>query len=470
MGVKTNRCRCDVAARCVIATLATAPTVCSQAAAQDMAAIEQYARVPENLTISVNYRLRYETLDGRFRSGLLGSDQILAQRLLVAAEYDFGGFYVGAELQDSRQHLADTGTPLGGDDVNAVELLRGYVGYRAESAFRTGDRLDVTAARITMDVGSRRLTARNRFRNTINGFTGLNAVWTGPGDDTLQAFYTLPVARRPADLARLLDNEVEVDEENSRQRFWALHYTRPQTFGDLTAEVYLFGLQEKDRDDLQTRDRSLLTPGFRLYKERSAGGFDYEIETALQFGHAALSSAPDAPRLDALAHFHHLHLGYTFDDAWRTRVLLQYDYASGDDDPTDGDNGRFDTLFGARRFEFGPTGIYGALARSNVNAPGARLEVQPTTRWRGFVGYRAAFLAAGRDALTTAGVQDATGGAGRFVGHQVETRVRYDLIPGAVRLEAGAAYLKDGRFLETAPNTSPSSDSLYGYSQITFDF
>ena len=82
--------------------------------------------------------------------------------------------------------------------------------------------------------------------------------------------------------------------------------------------------------------------------------------------------------LDHFAHFHHLSLGYSFDVPWSPRLSLHYDYASGDDDPSDGDNSRYDTLFGSRRFDYGPTSIYGAFARSNINTPGVRLALEPS--------------------------------------------------------------------------------------------
>ena len=62
---------------------------------------------------------------------------------------------------------------------------------------------------------------------------------------------------------------------------------------------------------------------------------------------------------------------------WSPRLIFQYDYASGDDDPNDADNNRFDTLYGARRFDFGPTGIYGPFARANLSTPGMRIKLKP---------------------------------------------------------------------------------------------
>ena len=42
-----------------------------------------------------------------------------------------------------------------------------------------------------------------------------------------------------------------------------------------------------------------------------------------------------------------------------------------------GENNRFDTLYGARRFDFGPTSIYGPFIRSNLNSPALRLFFKP---------------------------------------------------------------------------------------------
>ena len=78
-----------------------------------------------------------------------------------------------------------------------------------------------------------------------------------------------------------------------------------------------------------------------------------------------------------MAGFAHASAGYTFDAAWTPRVRVAWDYASGDADPNDGQNNRFDTLFGARRFEYGPTGIYGAVFRANLNSPEIRLILKP---------------------------------------------------------------------------------------------
>ena len=131
---------------------------------------------------------------------------------------------------------------------------------------------------------------------------------------------------------------------------------------------------------------------------------------------------------------------------------------------------RFDTLFGARRFEFGPTGTYGALARSNLSSPGVGLEFSPSDRIYGFAGYRAAFLASSRDFWTTAGVWDPSGASGTGIGHQVEAKLQYSHPPGNLRFEAGGAVLLEGELLRNAPNSAGEGDPLYLYTQVSLTF
>lgn len=424
---------------------------------------------PAWLELGGSYRVRYETLDGIFRAGTEGSDQILVERLLFAAQANFEPFYAGFELQDSRAQLDDAGTPLGTDDVNAAELLRAYLGVKRSDVFVSGDQIDVSAGRMTLNFGRGRLVARHQFRNTINSFTGVRALWEGLGGKRVQAFYTLVVDRRPNTRPRLDDNDIVFDAESLEARFWGVDFIHEDIFGWLTGETYVFGLQEDDRSDFPA-NRNLLTPGVRLFTAPAKGAWDFEIEAAAQVGESrSMTSPASTADLDHRAGFVHAEVARTLDTPWSPRLVLEYDYASGDDDPDDGENNQFDILFGALR-ELGPTGIYAALARSNISSPGARIEVEPSANLDGFIGYRAVWLASDQDALPNAGVQDPSGASGSFVGHQIEARVRADLIPENLCLELGGAYLVDGDFLQNAPNATRGGDTAYFYSQATLSF
>lgn len=431
--------------------------------------LAETASIPDGTFLSGSFRLRYENLDGRYRSGRSGSDEVLVLRTLLHGEIDLGNVRIGAEIEDSRQEMGDSGTPLSATLVNTAELLQAYFEWTVDDLLGSGIKGVLKAGRQTMDLGNRRLLARNRYRNTLNSFNG--ADWQMRFGDGIQAraFYVLPVVRTPSDSSSLDQNEVEFDEEDTNFRFWGIQASTDNTAWEGSAEIYLLGLDENDTDERATRNRKIYTGGFRLYRPRKACQFDYQVESMIQWGQSRTSTSSSTD-LDHLAHFQHAEFGYTFEYPWNPRLLAQFDYASGDDDPNDGKNNRFDTLFGARRFDFGPTSIYGAFARSNLISPGIRLQVKPADTVSGFAGYRANWLESDRDAWTTANVTDASGLSGGFLGHQVEVRVRWDPAPGNLRLETGMVRLFQGEFGRDASDAVAEGDSTYYYVQSTFSF
>ena len=421
--------------------------------------------LPNTLMLSGQHRMRYETLDGQFRTGRAGGDQALMFRTSLLAEISLDRFRIDVEGLDSRVSLADAGTPLGNTDVNPLDLLQAYVDLSASDLFAKGSKSVLRGGRMTLDLGSRRLVARNSFRNTINAFTGIDWQWTGPAQNRFRAFYTLPVQRLVD--GNPLDNEPEFDRQDADVRLWGLYYAPARLpWGD-QGEIYLLGLHEDDRSDLQTSNRELETAGIRLYRQPAAGRFDYQFESIYQFGESrATAATSDVTVLDHFAHFQHAEIGYTFESPWSPQLLLQYDYASGDDRGGDGDNNRFDTLYGARRFDFGPTSLWGAFGRANLSTLGLRLNLKPAERLSAFLALRGFWLADGDDAWTTAGIRNPTGSLESFIGTQIEVSLRWDIIPKSVQVELGGAYLAAGDLMTRANK----GDASYFYSQWVLSF
>ena len=423
------------------------------------------------LTLNGAQRTRYEHLFNQFRGGRPGDDRALSLRTSLNVELRFQSFRIHTEIMDSRAYLADANTPIDASVVNPVDLLQGYLAYGLDDFIVGGADGQVRAGRFTLELRSRRLVARNRFRNTVNAHTGIDLQWSNPGSLDVRAFATLPVQRLPSASEDLEENRGERDRESFDVVFWGAFVSAPSLIGDVTLESFLFGLHERDGADRPTRDRSLITTGFGLFRAPASGEFDLDVESAIQFGTSRSTADPgNNTDLDHLALFAHLAAGFTLDAPWSPRVVAQYDYASGDGDPEDGDNGRFDALFGARRFEFGPTGIYGAIARSNIHSPGVRIEARPSSATDVFVGYHPFWLAEARDGWTTSGLQDTTGGSGSFVGHQLETRARWRVKPEHISLDVGVANLIRGRFARETPGANPGGDTTEIYAQVTLAF
>lgn len=414
-------------------------------------------------SLSGDHRTRYERLSNQFRAGLDGVGRALMLRTLVAAELDAGHFMLRAELQDSRSYLADSLAAVTTSMVNPLELLQAHIEIPLGDRSGRGNRSVLRAGRITMDIGSRRLVSRNRFRNTSDGFTGVEWRWTGAGESRVRAFYTAPVERRVS--GNILDNSPRFDKEWSSVRFWGVHFSRPDQRRGGRGEVYYYGLDEADAPGLATADRHLHTIGVRFHRPATVAGFDYEIESALQFGRSRASRAAAAD-LTHVAHLQHIGAGYTFAVPGTPRLQLQFDHASGDRDPADDRNNRFSSLYGSRSFEHGPSGIHGAFARANVTTPGVRLTLAPRSGVSLMGAARGYWLASAADEWTTTGIANTGGASVRHVGTLWEFIGGWELDAARLRLEAGLVRLSAGELMKNAGKRN----ATYTFAQTTLSF
>jgi hypothetical protein len=390
----------------------------------------------------------------------------LALRTSLTTELGTHPVGLFTEVLDSRQYLSDSGSPIDNTMVNPLEVLQLHVRWEAGDLIPGGTNV-LRLGRETLDLGSRRLVARNAYRNTINAFTGADWLWSGKRGDSLRAFWFLPVQRLPEDAASLLDNEVVADTQDLDRQFLGLHATSRKLPGDLRAEAYWYALVEEN--DPASRGRRLHTPGIRVFRRPGVGRFDFEVESAHQRG-SSKSDIGLLPVLDHTASLLHGSVGHTFDAPWTPRIEVAYDQASGDGSPSDWKNQRFDTLFGARRWEYGPTGIYGAIARSNLRSPGVSLGLRPRKGLEAIVFWRQVWLDSAADAFPAAGVQDFTGESDADVGQQLELRLRWEALPGNLRMDTGVAWFFRGDFLRRAPNAAQNGDTAYAYFEATLTF
>lgn len=422
----------------------------------------------DGLALSGSVRSRYETLSGQSRAGFGAHDELFSVRTTLLAEYRKSGLRLGAEIYDSRAYGSRSGSAIGTGEVNTIEPVQAYLGVDIREPFGKGSAVSLQAGRFTLNMGSRRLVAADDYRNTTNGYTGLRADVCGADGSTATLIYTLPQMRRPDDLPSILDNEPGLDRESSALRLWGGLLSRPGVFGKTFAEIGYFGLAERDTARRATRNRHLHSFSARLLREPAAGRFDHEIEIVHQIGRVRASAAASAPSLDVSASFLHADFGYSFPGPLKARLSAEYDYASGD--APGGGYGRFDTLFGMRRADLAPAGIYAQIGRANISTPGIRFEIAPNARLDGFMVYRAMWLAEKTDAFSTTGVRDISGSSGAFAGHQIEGRARYWLLPKRLRAEANAAWLRKGAFLKNAPNAPQTGNTRYVSMALTASF
>jgi len=412
--------------------------------------------LPDWVDLGVENRTRYESYDHPWRtSQSLGNGRADPQITLRSRiRFGLGGngpLRFLFEGQDARAYLDDDPGDFSNiTTVNEFDILQLLGSLTVDNLWGKGFRTDVHFGRMTMDFGRRRLIARNDFRNTTNSFDGLH--WQIGQYKTwrFRAFLVEPV----------IIDDVTLDEHNNKFLFWGT-YVESRHITWLNVDAYYLGLNDRSTANASTH-RTYSTFGFRLNKDPKQGEMDYEIESAWQPGTLGVT--------DHFAHFQHLDLGYTFDLPWSPRFLIHYDYASGDREPGDSQDERFDTLFGARRFEYMPTGTFGPFFRTNLNSPGWRIIVTPARGWTIQLKQRFWYLAQSKDSFGISGLKDPTGQSGNNLGHDLEFRLQWT-VSNNIDFDAGYDHWFKGSYFDRLPasaNLPPggNEDSDYFYLQM----
>lgn len=421
------------------------------------------------LSIEGSFRARLEGIDGQFRPKIDDSIAFASFRTLVAAKLDWNDLTIGGELMDARGYGEGHNSSVKASDVNTVEPLQAYVSYKFHNLLGKQDSLAATVGRFTMTFGAQRLVARADFGNTFPSYMGARAEYRTKNKDELVLFWTHPIDALPNTADSIYDNKVQLDHVNNGTVFYGFDGNLADVGHKVSVGGYVYRLVEQDRPGYQTRDRRLVTFGLRLRRAPAKGKFDVEAEAALQRGTARLTTAvTDRTDFDVRAGFVHAEAGYTISKGWTPRLSGFFDYASGDG--ANPSYGRFDSLYGARRADYGPASLFGPVGLANLVSPGVRIEAKPSKRLDLMAAVRGLWLADRTDTFAFTSVRDKTGASGRHAGTEVEVRVRRSLIPDRLRVELGAAYLAKGRFLTQAPNAPRTGDARYGYADLVLKF
>jgi len=401
--------------------------------------------LPSWLDLAIEHRTRFEFLEDPFRPTEPDTQFQFSQRSRLRIGIDGPGpLRFLAEFQDARTY-GDGPRDFARSEVDKFDVLQLFVSATTRDLFGTGLRADAHIGRLTLDFGSRRLVARNRFRNTTNSFDGIH-LQLGDGEAwRVRAFFARPVAREPG----YMD-----DDSSSKRRFWGVAY-EDERIAWLNLDAYYFGLHRR------ARDLEYHTFGLRGSRPAQPKRVDYEVELMGQFG--------DSVGRDHSAVAGHAELGYTLDLPWSPRLVAQFDYASGTSNPNGDETHTFVFLFGARRFDLNVTGIYGPFRRSNILSPGVRLILSPLPNVKAELKFRYWELAKARDRFVGTGLQDPTGAAGRHLGEDIELRVRWRPTPW-LALDAGYDHWFKGSYLDRVANVPSTSDSDYVYVSAKLQF
>ncbi|MCZ7635883.1 MAG: alginate export family protein [Verrucomicrobia bacterium] len=407
---------------------------------------------PGKLDFGLNVRSRYEHLDNFniLHYGAAEDDDVLLLRTRLSADYRLSAqAHTFVEFQDARYWLSKlTLEDFGRSSsyYDEFDLRQAYFEWQRIGASPLGVKL----GRQIMSYGDRRVFAPAEWGNVGNYW------WDGAklcyDTDAIQvdAFYAQRVLSEPKDWN--LDH-------------WPYHvaaiYARLRRLPVALDGFYVLKHDWSGNLHGETGTGNETRHTFGLLSERPAGqGWDYGCFAAGQLGEYGR---------DAIRAFGVIGRGgYTFPAAWKPRVGLEVNYASGDHDPDDGVAGTFDGIFGAMDL---PYGWMNVVSWKNLEDYALTVSVQPAKPLRLGVEYHGFRLAQARDAWYWVNGRperrDATGHAGQELGQEVDVIGRWQVNKG-IELLVGYARFFAGAFVRSTPGDS--QDANWAFAQLTYTF
>jgi hypothetical protein len=261
-----------------------------------------------------------------------------------------------------------------------------------------------------------------------------------------------------ASVVRILDNEL--DKSGSGNRFAGAYAVAPSIVPKGSIEPYLFWKRDANiRSEAATLGTlNLTTVGIR-WVGRLPANIEYNTDTAVQTGTVATD--------DISAWAGHYQLRSPAAGKVALRVSSEFNYASGDESPTDGTRGTFDDLYPTPHDKYG---LANQVGWRNIRHVRAGVELSPFTGLPVVANYHSWWLNEKRDGLYNAVgalvARVAAGAASSHVGHEIDVQASRAITP-QLQLAAGYAHIFTGRFLKEA---TPGASYSYPYIMATYVF
>lgn len=332
-------------------------------------------------------------------------------------------------------------------DENKSDLLNAFVDVKV--ADLGGSPAYVRVGRQELLFGSQRLISPLDWANTRRTFQGVRAFRQTEKWD-FDLFWVQPVAINPN----------KFDSVDNNQNFVGAWGTYRPKKGQ-TIDAYYLMLDNTNRVTqlgLQRGNFTRHTVGGRYVGAMEKNpNILFDSETAFQFG--------EQSGRDIFAAMTTQGLGYNFKDAeWNPTVWAYYDYASG------GRNGvgTFNQLFPFGHYYLG---WIDQVGRQNIHDLNFHLYLYPTKWMTTWVQFHNFWLADRRDALYNAAgnaIRRApNGGAGQFVGHEIDVVLNFHLSKHADLL-MGYSHLFGGEFLRKTSTPTLGREAGFGFAQLSY--
>jgi hypothetical protein len=400
------------------------------------------------LSLGGEIRLRLEAeTDKAFGATRPSQDTFVLHRYMLHADVKYRDFFrlfaQGIAAFDEDRDLAPR--PI---DENRWDIQQAFFDVRV-----LGEDLPLTlrVGRQEMLYGTERFVSPLGWANTRRRFDAAKLFAHGKNWD-VDMWFANPVAPRRKQHDRWYAGDVD---------FYGVYATY-KSIPQHGLDAYFFATHndgDPTNPNGRAGDATRYTFGSRFWG--NTGALDYETELTGQWGHWA----GDTIQAWSWA----INTGYTLADvAYKPRFGLGFDWATGDDDPTDGTVGTFDQLFPLGHGYFGYLDLIG---RQNITAVNANISAWPVEKKvKAAATFHTFWLTETEDALYGPGGgvvrRDPTGNSGREVGQELDLTLLWKLDAHSAVL-LGYSHFWDSNFIQ---QTGPSENADLYYVQYSFKF
>ncbi len=416
------------------------------------------------ITVDVQERARAEIRENNFdfNSDVNGPQDAswLLNRFRLGIGYSITPWFkLYVQGQDVREIGGSRPNEIGtfGAEGDDTDILKAYA--------QIGDikkGLSATIGRQFLSYGDQRLVGPLEWLNQARTFDAVKLRYTAP-KWALDLFTSSPVNFRSHEWnkSNFLD-----DDDNLNDIFSGIYFSTQFVPVNTTTDFYVFHKMDDGNGSFGPRlgDTNFLTFG-TLWKgdAKKLRGWDYDTEMAFQTG--------DVNGRDLTAFAGHWGLGYNWlKSPWKPRLGIQYNYATGDNDPVDGEIETFQNLYPTNHMFYGYMDTTGWV---NMHNPQLNFSIMPTPKLKVMLDYHLYWNASNDDAWRRVNgvtavrpLNAAARDADHFRGQEIDLTAIYKLNPH-ISLQAGYSLYIAGSYLS---DTGASDNAHFGYVQVQFDF
>jgi hypothetical protein len=402
--------------------------------------------LPRWFRVNGEYRMRLEGIGGNgFRPN--NTDAFVLGRLRVNTTFiPTSWMKIQLQGQDAQVGAKNSPKPDNAPFEDSFDLRQAYVDFGNVE----GGRFALRAGRQEMVFGEQRLIGHVNWLNTARSFDAVRASFRSDSY-RVDAFASSVVNPR----------EGEFNKRTDANNFHGIYAAFNKFIPKGTVEPYvLWRVSRAVRSETGTIGKlDFKTTGFRIAGKLPAN-FDYGVEIANQRG----ASGSD----DVQAWGGHWALGYALPNVKFTpHLVAEYNYASGDSNPTDGRRQTFDQLYPTPHDKYGLTDQVGWRNVHDIRV-GVEMKATPKLALTSF--YHSWWLANTHDGLYNAGgalvARVASGTAGHHIGQEADFQAVYAL-NNLVQIAGGYGHIFPGAFLK---NTTPGKAYDFSYVMVTYLF